>query len=113
MRTKKGIVSSNKQEKTIVVTVHSYKNHPKYKKRYRISKKFHVHNPEGKKFEIGDEVLISETRPISKLKRWLVSERLKTADAKEIQIDEPTELTKKTDVAETETAEPTETTNKQ
>ncbi len=89
MRTKKGIVSSNKQEKTIVVTVHSYRNHPKYKKRYRVSKKFHVHNPEGKKFEVGDEVLIQETRPISKLKRWLVLERLKEAAAQEVEINEP------------------------
>ena len=40
MRAKKGIVSSNKQDKTIVVTVHTYKNHPKYKKRYRVSSKF-------------------------------------------------------------------------
>lgn len=70
MRSKKGVVTSNKQEKTLVVTVHTYKNHPKYKKRYRVSKKFHVHNAENKRFEIGTEVTIYETRPISKLKRW-------------------------------------------
>ena len=70
MRTKKGIVSSTKQDKTVVVTVHSYKNHPKYKKRYRISKKFHIHNPENEKFEIGDEITFYETKPISKLKKW-------------------------------------------
>jgi len=56
---------------TIVVTVHSYKIHPKYKKRFRVSKKFYAHAPE-KKFEIGDEVVIYETRPLSKLKRWTV-----------------------------------------
>ena len=50
MRTKKGIVTSNKQNKTIVVTVNTYKNHPKYKKRYRVSKKYHVDNPKNKKF---------------------------------------------------------------
>ncbi|MBD3330392.1 30S ribosomal protein S17 [Candidatus Peregrinibacteria bacterium] len=72
MRQKKGTVTSNKQEKTLVVTVHRYVSHPKYKKRYRISKKFHVHNPEGKKYEIGDEVTFYETRPISKLKKWTV-----------------------------------------
>lgn len=70
MRTKKGEVTSTKQDKTVVVTVHTYKNHPLYKKRYRVSKKFHVHNPENKKFEIGDEVTFYETRPISKLKKW-------------------------------------------
>lgn len=74
MRSKKGVVTSNKQEKTLVVTVHTYKNHPKYKKRYRVSKKFHVHNPENKQFEIGTEVTIYETRPISKLKRWTLSQ---------------------------------------
>jgi len=72
MRSKKGIVTSNAQDKTIVVTVHAYKNHPKYKKRYRVSKKFHVHNPENKKFEIGDEITFYETTPISKLKKWTI-----------------------------------------
>lgn len=70
MRSKKGVVTSNKQQKTLTVTVHSYKNHPKYKKRYRVSAKFHVDNPEDKKFEIGEEITIYECRPISKLKRW-------------------------------------------
>ncbi len=74
MRTKKGVVTSNKQEKTIIVTVYSYKNHPKYKKRYRTSSKFHVDNPENKKFEIGTEITIYETRPLSKLKRWTIKE---------------------------------------
>lgn len=72
MRVKKGIVTSNKQERTLVVTVHTYKNHPKYKKRYRVSKKYHVHNPENEKFNIGDEVIFQETRPISKLKKWTI-----------------------------------------
>ena len=72
MRRLKGTVSSNKQEKTIVVTVHTYKSHPKYKKRYRISKKYHVHNPENKKFEIGDNVTFYESTPISKLKKWTI-----------------------------------------
>ena len=74
MRSKKGTVSSNKQERTIVVTVHTYENHPKYKKRYRVSKKFHVDNPGEKEFNIGDEVTIYETRPISKLKKWTIIE---------------------------------------
>ena len=72
MRTKKGTVSSNKQDKTVVITVHTYKSHPKYKKRYRISNKFHADNPENKKFELGEEITIYETRPLSKLKRWTV-----------------------------------------
>lgn len=74
MRSKKGIVTSNKQEKTIIATVHTYKRHPKYKKQYRVSKKFHIHNPENKKFEIGAEITFYETRPLSKLKRWTTEE---------------------------------------
>lgn len=70
MRSKKGIVTSTKQDKTVVVTVHRYENHPKYKKRYRISKKFHVHNPDNKEFNEGDEITFYETTPISKLKKW-------------------------------------------
>ncbi len=70
MRSKKGIVTSNKQAKTLVVSVTVYKNHPKYKKRYLVSKKFHVHNAEDTKFELGTEVTFYETRPLSRLKRW-------------------------------------------
>ncbi len=71
MRTKKGIVTSDKMDKTRVVTVHSYKVHPKYKKRYRVSKKFYADDPQNT-FKMGDEVTIYETRPLSKLKRWTV-----------------------------------------
>jgi small subunit ribosomal protein S17 len=70
MRTLKGIVSSNKQDKTIVATVHTYKKHPKYKKKYRSSKKYHIHNPNNKKFNIGDEITFYESTPISKFKKW-------------------------------------------
>lgn len=72
MRSKKGIITSTKQDKTIVVTVHTYKNHPKYKKKYRTSKKFHVHNPENQEFNLGDEITFYETRPLSKLKKWTI-----------------------------------------
>jgi small subunit ribosomal protein S17 len=71
MRTKKGTVTSSKMDKTVVVTVHSYKAHPKYKKRFRVSKKFYAHDPENKCKE-GQEVTIKESKPLSKLKRWIV-----------------------------------------
>lgn len=71
MRFKTGIVISNKNAKTIVVSVQAYKSHPKYHKKYRVSKKFHVHDPENK-FKEGDTVTIYETRPLSRLKRWTV-----------------------------------------
>lgn len=72
MRTKTGTITSNKMSKTLVVRVDSYKNHPKYKKRYKVSKKFYVHTDDASKFNIGDFVTIAETKPISKLKRWKI-----------------------------------------
>lgn len=75
MRTKKGTVTSAKMDKTIVVTVHTYKSHPKYKKKFRISNKFYAHDPENK-FQVGDEVVIKESTPLSKLKRWIVEDNV-------------------------------------
>jgi small subunit ribosomal protein S17 len=71
MRSKKGVVTSTKMNKTIVVTVHAYKQHPKYLKRYKTSKKYYADVPEGT-YKVGDEVTIYETKPLSKLKRWTV-----------------------------------------
>lgn len=72
MRTKTGIIISNKMEKTLTVKVVAYKNHPKYKKRYQVTKKFYAHCEDSSKFNEGDKVTIAETRPLSKLKRWKV-----------------------------------------
>lgn len=71
MRTKTGIVTSTKMDKTIVVTVDSYKTHPKYKKRYKDSSKFYAHD-ESNAAVVGQTVTIEETRPLSKTKRWKV-----------------------------------------
>ncbi len=76
IRSKKGLVVSNKMDKTITVMVHTYKMHPKYKKRYRISKKFYAHDPENQ-YKEDEEVVIYETKPQSKLKRWTVIEPVK------------------------------------
>lgn len=73
MRSKKGTVVSVSGNKTIVVQVETYKAHPKYKKRFRVSKKFHTHDEEGK-YQVGDVVEIFETIPVSKLKRWTVTQ---------------------------------------
>lgn len=69
MRTKKGVVTSTKMDKTIVVSVHTYKIHPKYKKKFRVTKKFHAHDENNTCVE-WEMVTIKETRPLSKLKRW-------------------------------------------
>lgn len=62
-----GIVSSNKGDKTIVVTVHERKTHPLYKKQYSVTKKFTAHDPKNEA-EPGDKVAIVETRPVSRHK---------------------------------------------
>ena len=69
MRTKKGTVTSISGKKSIVVQVHRYEMHPKYQKRYRVSKKFHAHD-EQEAAQVGDEVIVEEISPKSKLKRW-------------------------------------------
>ena len=63
-----GIVSSNKTDKTIVVTVLTRKTHPIYKKQYSVSRKFMAHD-EKNEAQVGDKVSIVETRPLSARKR--------------------------------------------
>ncbi len=70
-KVKKGVVVSNKMDKTVVVKVEHRIAHPKYGKIITRAKKFYAHN-EVKPLQIGDEVTIIETRPLSKLKRWRV-----------------------------------------
>jgi small subunit ribosomal protein S17 len=67
----KGVVVGDKMDKTIVVKVTRAKMHLKYKKQYKVSKKYKVHD-EKKEYKIGDEVEFVECRPISKDKRWRV-----------------------------------------
>ena len=66
-----GVVVSDKQEKTLVVKVERRFTHPLLKKTVRRSKNYHAH-VENKTQKVGDTVSIEETRPISKLKRWIV-----------------------------------------
>jgi len=70
----KGIVVSDKQDKTIVVETERIKQHPKYMKRYPVHKRYKAHDPENK-FKVGDKVIIQECRPLSKEKRWVAFER--------------------------------------
>ena len=66
-----GVVVSDKQEKTLVMKVERRFTHPLLKKTVRKSKNYHAH-VENKTQKVGDTVSIEETRPISKLKRWIV-----------------------------------------
>lgn len=64
-----GTVSSDKTDKTIVVTVQSRKTHPLYRKQYTVSRKYMAHD-EKNEAQVGDKVAIVETRPLSKRKRY-------------------------------------------
>jgi small subunit ribosomal protein S17 len=64
-----GVVTSNKMAKSIVVTVETKIMHPKYGKFVKHTKRFMAHD-ENQECGVGDKVLIMETRPLSKLKRW-------------------------------------------
>lgn len=70
-RVLKGTVVSDKMDKTIVVLVERIKQHPRYKKRYRVFKKYKVHDSDNK-YKMGDKVQIQESKPISKDKKWIV-----------------------------------------
>ncbi len=77
-REKIGVVVSNKMQKTVVVAVENRVAHPKYGKIVVKTKKFKAHDEENRCQE-GDLVRITETRPLSRTKRWRVTEILREA----------------------------------
>ena len=66
-----GIVVSDKMAKTVVVSVERVIEHPKYRRRYKIHKKYKAHD-ENKDYKVGDTVVIEETNPISRDKKFKV-----------------------------------------
>ena len=70
-RVLQGVVVSDKQNKTIVVKVERRYTHPLLKKTVRRTKNYHAHD-EGRACKVGDQVWIEESKPISKLKSWIV-----------------------------------------
>jgi small subunit ribosomal protein S17 len=73
-----GTVASNKGDKTIVVTVHTSKTHPLYRKQYTVSNRFMAHD-EKNEARVGDRVSIVETRPLSARKRFRLERIIETA----------------------------------
>jgi len=73
-----GVVTSDKMEKTVIVMVNRLVLHPIYKKYVRKRKKIKAHD-EQKQCHIGDKVMLVETRPLSREKRWRVKEVLERA----------------------------------
>jgi small subunit ribosomal protein S17 len=72
-------VIADSTEKTIKVEIEGIVQHPRYKKYIKRHTRFLVHDPE-EKCKVGDLVRIEECRPISKTKKWIVREIVKTAD---------------------------------
>ncbi len=76
-----GKVVSDKMKKTRVVVGETLKQHPKYKKYIKHKTKYYVHD-EKEISKIGDVVLIEETRPLSKLKRWRLVKIINSSESK-------------------------------
>ncbi len=71
----KGTIISTKMKNTVVVRVERMKEHPKYKRRFKVHKNYKAHVNEGE-YKEGDLVVIEETKPISKDKRWLLVKKI-------------------------------------
>ena len=78
-KTKIGIVKSNKMNKTVVVAIEKRVTHPIYKKIVKMTTKLKAHD-ENNKCQVGDKVLIAETRPLSKDKCWRIVEIIESAN---------------------------------
>ncbi len=86
-RTKTGRVASNKMNKTIVVEVESVVRHRLYGRTLRLTKHFKAHDEENR-CEIGDTVIIAESRPISRDKHWVLQQIIRRGTGEPIEIAE-------------------------
>jgi small subunit ribosomal protein S17 len=86
-RTKTGRVASNKMNKTIVVEVESVVRHRLYGRTLRLTKNFKAHD-EDNRCEIGDTVIIAESRPISRDKHWVLQQIIRRGTGEPIEIAE-------------------------
>lgn len=96
-KTLTGVVSSDRGDKTIVVTARTRKTHPLYKKQYTVSTKFMAHD-EKNEAKLGDIVIISETRPLSARKRFILEkivERAAIRHEEEVVTEKPKDTKKK------------------
>jgi small subunit ribosomal protein S17 len=87
VKTKIGTVVSNKMDQTVIVEVSRIAIHPKFQKPIKRNTKFKAHD-QNNQCKIGDRVLIIESKPISKTKRWRVSKILESATIIEGEISE-------------------------
>lgn len=104
-RTLTGVVTSDKADKTIVISVHTRKTHPIYKKQYSVTNKFIAHD-EKNEAKIGDQVIVVETRPISKRKRFTLQQVVETARIQHVEPETAVRKSvKQTDEVEETTAD--------
>lgn len=71
-----GTVASAKMQKTVIVSVEKLKEHAKYRKQYKVTKKYKAHDEKGE-YKAGDRVIIQEAKPMSREKRWKVIGKVK------------------------------------
>jgi len=83
-----GRVVSNKMQKTVVVAVQKIQHHRLYKRAIRVTRKYYAHD-ETDQLAIGDTVRIEETRPLSRLKRWRVTEVLHRSAGSFVELSDP------------------------
>jgi small subunit ribosomal protein S17 len=86
-KVREGLVVSDRMDKTVVVAVETRKVHPLYKKSIRVTKKYKAHD-ENNACKIGDKVKIVETRPLSREKRWRVTEIMSKKEVAETRREE-------------------------
>jgi len=74
-RALRGTVSSNKMDKTVVVRIERVKEHPLYRKKYTMTTKLKAHDADNS-CQVGDRVEVTESRPLSRDKRWVVARKI-------------------------------------
>lgn len=109
----KGSVVSSHMDKTIIVAVDKFKEHPKYKKRYKSTRRYKVAVSEQHDFKPGDRVVIGETKPQSKDKKWKIVEKITAPKANQeseekMQREGEEEKQESEEIKEEETKEKTE-----
>ena len=79
MRKLQGTVVSDKMQKTRVVEVESLKKHKRYLKYFKVTKRIKAHD-ENNEYKTGDKVVVNESRPMSKEKRWIIVGKVSKSD---------------------------------
>jgi small subunit ribosomal protein S17 len=107
-----GTVTSDKGDKTIVITVNVRKTHPLYRKQYSVNTKFMAHD-EKNQAKVGDVVTIIETRPISARKRFALDKILERAGARFEETDATADIPEEEAAADEETKDEAKTKSKE